>query len=57
MEVMKIRLFCHKDQRFVTLTALCLVLFALSGCAVVSPRSISMGRSDYNKAKKEGLNE
>ena len=50
MEVMKMRLFCHKDRRVLTLTALCLVLFVISGCAVVGPRSISMGRSDYNEA-------
>lgn len=32
------------------LTTLCLVLGALSGCTVVGPRSISMGRADYNEA-------
>jgi hypothetical protein len=50
MEVMKMRLFCPKDRRVSTLTTLCFVLFALSGCAVVGPKSISMGRADYNEA-------
>ena len=50
MEVMKMRLFCHKDRWFLTLTTLSLVLFALSGCAMVGPKSISMGRADYNEA-------
>ena len=44
------RLYCHKELRVLTLTTLCLVLFALSGCAVVGPRSVSMGRADYNEA-------
>ena len=44
------RLFCHKDRWFLTLTTLSLVLFALSGCAMVGPKSISMGRADYNEA-------
>ena len=47
---MKMRLFCHKDRRVLTLTTLCLIMFVLSGCAVVGPRSISMGRADYNEA-------
>ena len=37
-------------MRYFHLTTLCLVLWALSGCAVVGPRSISMGRADYNEA-------
>lgn len=44
------RLFCHKNRRVLTLATLCLGLFALSGCAMVGPRSISMGRADYNEA-------
>ncbi len=28
----------------------CLLLNALSGCAVVGPKSISVGRGDYNEA-------
>lgn len=37
-------------QPILNLTTLCLVLWALSGCAVVGPQSISMGRADYNEA-------
>jgi hypothetical protein len=33
----------------IAVTAICLVLVALSGCAMVGPRSISMGRVDYNE--------
>lgn len=33
-----------------TVTILCLILGALSGCAVVGPSSISQGRGDYNEA-------
>jgi len=44
------RLYCHKGRRVLTLTTLWLVLFALSGCAMVGPKSISMGRADYNEA-------
>ena len=32
------------------LSSLFLVLCALSGCAMVGPKSISMGRADYNDA-------
>ena len=44
------RLYDHKDRRGLSLTALCLVMCVLSGCAMVGPRSISMGRADYNEA-------
>ena len=44
------RILGLKDRRVLTLTILCLTLWALSGCAVVGPRSISMGRADYNEA-------
>ena len=50
MEVMKMRLYGLKDRRVFSLTTLCLVLCVLSGCAMVGPRSISMGRADYNEA-------
>jgi len=46
---MDMRLDDHWDRRILTLTTLCLVLCVLSGCAVVGPRSISMGRADYNE--------
>ena len=36
-------------RRLLSLTAFCLVLCVLFGCAVVGPRSISMGRQDYNE--------
>ena len=44
------RLDSHKDPRVLILTTLCLVLWALSGCSTVGPKSISMGRADYNEA-------
>jgi len=40
---------CHKIRRVLKLITLCLVLFVLSGCAMVGPRSIGMGRADYNE--------
>ena len=42
--------YFHKDRWVLILTTLCLVLFALSGCAFVGPKSLSMGRADYNEA-------
>jgi hypothetical protein len=50
LEVIKMRLCGHKDRRVLSLTTLCLVLWVLSGCAVVGPSSISHGRADYNEA-------
>ena len=47
---MKMRLYGHKDRWVFTLATFCLILFTLSGCAGVGPRSISMGRADYNEA-------
>jgi hypothetical protein len=44
------QLFFHKYQWALLLTTLCVVLWALSGCAMVGPKSISMGRADYNEA-------
>ena len=52
MEVINKRLslsYC-RDRWVLMLATLCLLLFALSGCAKVGPRSISMGRGDYNQA-------
>jgi len=43
-------LFCHKYRQLLTLSILCFVLCALSGCAVVGPSSITMGRATYNEA-------
>ena len=40
----------QKDGQVFILIALCSILFVLSGCAGVGPRSISMGRADYNEA-------
>lgn len=40
----------HQYRRVLSLTAFCLVVCVLSGCAMVGPRSISAGRSDYNEA-------
>jgi hypothetical protein len=39
-----------KKWRIHSLTTICLLFFAVSGCAVVGPKSISMGRGDYNEA-------
>jgi hypothetical protein len=39
-----------QDRRVLILAVLCSVLWALSGCAVLGPKSISMGRADYNEA-------
>jgi hypothetical protein len=47
---MKMGSYYRKDWWRLTLAILCLVLFALSGCAKVGPRSISVGRADYNEA-------
>jgi len=44
------RLYGHTNQRLRMLPSLFLVLCALSGCAMVGPKSISMGRADYNDA-------
>jgi hypothetical protein len=49
MEAMKMSSCCHKNRRVLMLVTLCLVLFVLSGCAMVGPRSIGMGRADYNE--------
>jgi hypothetical protein len=52
---MKMRVSDPKDQWIFSLwifspTIICLILSTLFGCAVVGPRSISMGRADYNEA-------
>ena len=49
MEI-EIQRYGYKYRWLLTIATLCLVLGLLSGCAVVGPRSISMGRSDYNEA-------
>jgi hypothetical protein len=56
-KVMKMRLYGHKNRRVLALTTLCVVLAGLSGCAMVGPRSISMGRADYNEAINKTENE
>jgi hypothetical protein len=48
--MMKFQLLSHKDWWFLTVITLCLVQFALSGCAMVGPRSISFGRAEYSEA-------
>ena len=50
MQLTKIRICCSQNWLILTLTSLCFIAFALSGCAIVGPRSISMGRADYNEA-------
>jgi hypothetical protein len=50
MEVIKKRLSYSGVRCVLTRTTLCLLLFALPGCAKTGPRSISMGRGDYNQA-------
>ena len=44
------RLYYHTNRRILTRSILCMILCASSGCAMVGPRSISMGRADYNEA-------
>ncbi|MFC1825263.1 hypothetical protein ACFL9T_21340 [Thermodesulfobacteriota bacterium] len=44
------RRFYSKIQGLLGLASLCLVMWALSGCAMVGPKSISAGRADYNEA-------
>ena len=44
------RIYGPKNRRILTIITLCFVVLALSGCAAVGPRSISMGRADYNEA-------
>jgi hypothetical protein len=44
------RKYFNKYRRAHFLTGLLLLLFVASGCAVVGPKSISMGRADYNEA-------
>lgn len=43
------RLFSNTDWRLLTVTPLCLALCALSGCAIIGPSSIRMGRATYNE--------
>ena len=50
MAVINRRLSYSRDRSVLRLTTICLLLFALSGCAKIGPRSISMGRGDYNQA-------
>jgi hypothetical protein len=47
--MIKMRLYGHIVRRVLTLAILCLVLCVFSGCAIVGPRSISMGRAGYNE--------
>lgn len=51
------QLYRHKNKRVLTLTVLCFVLCALFGCTMVGPKSISMGRADYNEAINKTENE
>ena len=50
MEVIQKRLSYSRVRCALTRTTLCLLLFALPGCANIGSRSISMGRGDYNQA-------
>ena len=43
-------LFYSKNRGVLKLSSIFLVLFLISGCAMVGPKSISNGRSDYNEA-------
>ena len=47
----------RRTFRMSMLTALCMVLLMTSGCSVVGPRSISMGRANYNDAIDQTENE
>ena len=42
--------YFHNDCNVLALATLFLILCTISGCAVVGPRSINMGRADYNEA-------
>ena len=44
------RLYSFKYRWVIGVSILCLLLVAATGCATVGPRSISMGRADYNEA-------
>jgi len=41
--------YCFKDRWGLILSTLLLVMFTISGCAGVGPRTISQGRADYNE--------
>lgn len=43
------RLYSHIVRRVLTLATLCFILCVFSGCAIVGPRSISVGRAGYNE--------
>ena len=47
---MKMKSNGSKYQWISSLAIICLILFALQGCTMVGPKSISMGRSSYNEA-------
>ncbi len=47
---MTMRSLFFKNRRVSSLTSLCLLMFAVSGCSVVGPKSINMGRANYNEA-------
>ena len=44
------RRYRSKNRWILVSTAVCLVLWVLSGCSTVGPKSISMGRANYNQA-------
>jgi len=44
------KLHSSKNRWGIGFSLLCMLLLAASGCAVVGPRSISMGRGDYTEA-------
>ena len=47
---MKMQFYEHKYRRILSLAIFPLFICVLSGCAMVGPSSISMGRGDYNDA-------
>jgi hypothetical protein len=54
---MKMRLSYHKVQQVAALAILSLVISGFYGCGQIGPRSISMGRADYNEAINKTENE
>ncbi len=50
LDTINMRSSCPANWQAMTLVILCALLFAMSSCAVVGPRSISAGRAGYNEA-------
>lgn len=51
------RPFHHRIHKLSILSILCLIIYGFSGCGTIGPKSISVGRSDYNEAINKTENE